>query len=153
MPRIIRLAAWVSASWVLVAFGVLNAQQPNKDEQALVQLERDWCAAAVKGDAASFRRILADDYAAVSSRGVKRNKAQELAELKASPTTACNDTNIQVRLYGDAALVTGEGTRSGTYQGKPFKDRRFLWSDFFVRRNGQWQAVASPSTLVEAQQR
>jgi hypothetical protein len=62
------------------------------------------------------------------------------------------DTNMKVRVYGDAAVVTGLGTRSGVNKGAAFKDRQFLWTDTFIRKDGRWQCVATQGTLVAAQQ-
>lgn len=145
MPR-----PWFSLGLVFVAvvlgsLGDLTAQQPSKDEQLLLQIERDWCAANVSGDASVLGRILADDYVGVSSRGVSSTKAEELASLKVpDPTAACSQSNLRARVYGDSAVVTGVSIRAGTYRGVPFKDRQVVWTDTFVRRDGRWQCVAEP---------
>src|SRR5262245_424813 len=103
---------------VLVFLGASNlaAQaQGSKDEQALIQIERDWCAAALKQDQAALGRILADDYTSVGARGIASTKAEDVAGLKTNPpVTTCVDTEVKVRVYGDAAVVTGLATRSGT---------------------------------------
>lgn len=124
-------------------------------EQELTQIERDWCTASVKKDAAALGRILADDYTSVGNRGTTSTKAEDLADLKNtdSTLTACTDSNVKVRIYGDAAVVTGLGSRSGTYKGVAFKDRQFLWTDTFIRKDGRWQCVATQGTLVAAQQK
>ena len=93
-------------------------------------------------------------YIAASSRGATSTKAEELAGLKnADSITTCVDTNVKARIYGDAAVVTGLGTRSGTFKGVPFKDRQNLWTDTFIKRDGRWQCVATQGTLVAAQQK
>jgi len=124
-------------------------------EQELIQLERDWCRAMVQRDAALLGRILADDYAGVGSRGGTENKAEAIAALTDpdNSITDCVDSNVRVRVYGDAAVVTGLATRSGTYQRAPFRDRQIYYTDTFVRRDGRWVAVASQGTLIAAQQR
>jgi len=63
------------------------------------------------------------------------------------------DDKIKVRVYGDAAVVTGHGVRAGTYNGVPFKDRQVFWTDTFIKKDGRWQCVASQGTLVAAQQK
>ena len=134
--------------------GNVYAFQQSKVEQELIQIERDWCAATVKKDATALARILADDYTSVGSRGTTSTKADELANLKgADSTTNCVDSNIKVRIYGDAAVVTGLGTRSGTSKGVTFKDRQILWTDTFIRKDGRWQCVATQGTVVAAQQK
>jgi ketosteroid isomerase-like protein len=124
-------------------------------EQALIQLERDWCTAFLTRDTSILDRILASDYTGVGSRGSAETKSEALASLKdmASGFNECVDTNFKVRIYGDAAIVTALATRSGTYKGTAFKDRQSLYTDVFVRRDGRWQCVASHGTLVAAQQK
>lgn len=147
----------VVAALVLVGVGSdgkVYALQQSKAEQELIQIERDWCAAVVKKDAAALARILADDYTSVGSRGTTSTKTDELANLKGADSTAsCVDSNLKVRIYGDAAVVTGLGTRSGTYKGVAFKDRQSLWTDTFIRKDGRWQCVATQGTLIAAQQK
>jgi ketosteroid isomerase-like protein len=105
----------------------------------------------VKKDAAALTKILADDYAAVASRGVPSNRADDLADLKASGgITSCVDDKVNVRVYGDTALVMGHGTRAGTYKGEAFKDREIYYTDVFVRSNGVWRCVASQGTPAAA---
>jgi hypothetical protein len=60
------------------------------------------------------------------------------------------DRNVKARVYGNAAVVTGLATRSGTYKGAPF-DQQHLWTDTFVMKDGRWQCVASQSTLIAVQ--
>src|SRR5262245_58923602 len=155
MLRTLRIALVITALALahLGCPGNVHAQQ-NKAEQELIQIERDWCTAAMKKDATSLARILADDYTAVGSRGTPSTKAEELANLKgADSTTTCVDTNFKVRIYGDAAVVTGLATRAGTYKGVAFKDRQFLWTDTFIKKDGRWQCVASQATVVATQQK
>ncbi len=139
----------------IIGLSVGASLAQTKPEQELIQIERDWCAAQLKRDATILDRILADDYTGVGSRGTPETKAEAIAALKdkTSSIDMCVDNNVKVRIYGDAAVVTGLGTRGGTNKGVAFKDRQFLWTDTFVRRNGRWQCVASQSTLVAGQQK
>jgi ketosteroid isomerase-like protein len=90
-----------------------------------------------------------------TGRGMMETKGEMLADLndKTSTLTVCVDNNIKVRIYGDAAVVTGLGHRSGTYKGAAFQDRQSLWTDTFVQKDGRWQCVATQSTLAAAQQK
>jgi ketosteroid isomerase-like protein len=151
-----RTSALLAVVYVLGVLGVARSVQAQGGaEQELLQLERDWCTATTKRDAALLGRILADDFTGVTNRGVVQTKADALAGLKdqKSGTDACVDKDMKVRVYGDAAVVTGLGTRSGTFEGQPFKDRQFLWTDTFVKKDGRWQCVASQGTVVAAQQK
>ena len=146
----------VSVLMVVCCLGVAGGTAAQRSaEEELLQLERDWCTASVKKDAALLGRVLADEYSGVTNSGVVTTKAEVLAALKDknSSTDQCVDDDMKVRLYGDAAVVTGLGTRSGTFEGAAFKDRKFLWTDTFVKKDGRWQCVASQGTVIAAQQK
>ena len=61
--------------------------------------------------------------------------------------------NLKVRVYGDAAIVTGRAIYTASLEGVWYTDRQILFTDVFIRRNGQWQETASQSTVVAAQQK
>ena len=52
------------------------------------------------------------------------------------------NTDMQVRVYGNTAVVTGGLTESGTRNGTAYTDT-YRWTDVFVKRGGHWQAVVS----------
>ena len=135
--------------------GLVGVSAQSKPEQELLKLEDDWCAADLKQDAAFLGRILAADYTGVTSRGGTDTRESALAGYKdkSSVTTACVNSNMKARVYGDAAVVVGTVTTSGTYQGAAIKDRQRLFTDTFIRKDGRWQCVASQSTVVAAQQK
>jgi len=155
--RRLRPAVFVVTALVLAgrfSDGSAYALQQSKAEQELIQIERDWCAAIVKKDTAVLSRILADDYMSVGSGGGTSTRASELANLKAAdPLSSCVNSNFKVRVYGDAAVISGLSTQSGTRKGVPFKDRQVLWTDTYIRKDGRWQCVAGQATLVAAQQK
>jgi ketosteroid isomerase-like protein len=66
--------------------------------------------------------------------GQSANQTVELGEMK-------------VRVFGNTAIVVGSDTEKSTYHGKD-SSGQYSWTDVFVKRNGQWQAVASQSTKV-----
>ena len=58
------------------------AADQGKAEQELMKIERGWCSASVKGDAAAIGAILADDYTDVLPTGEVTSKAQALSDAK-----------------------------------------------------------------------
>ena len=146
---------YAALALALAVVGNLAISAQSKPEQELLKLEDDWCTADLKQDAALLGRILATDFTSVGSRGGTNTRESTLAGYKdkTSSTTACANSNMKVRIYGDAAVVTGTSTASGTYKGAAYKDRQALWTDTFIRRDGRWQCVASQATVVAAQQK
>ncbi len=106
---------------------------------------RAWDEAYVKGDAAILNHLLADEFAFVG--GPK--KAEYLASFKSRPADLVDSavsTDIQVRVYGDTAVLIGLDTISGKNKGQPYVVK-WLYMDVWIRRSGRWQCVktyASP---------
>ena len=131
---------------LLVSTG--SAQQDKVDD-ALMQLERDWCNASLKNDSDWLTRVLADDASFVTSTGQRQNKAQVLADFKAAKTKTCQVDQMEVRVHGETAVVTGRWRITGTdAKGKPFASPESMFTDTFVRRNGEWRCVASHSSAI-----
>jgi ketosteroid isomerase-like protein len=56
--------------------------------------------------------------------------------------------NLQVRLYGDTGIVIGEGTIKAQKGKQDLIGGKFVWTDTFVKQDGQWKVVASQITPV-----
>jgi len=143
---------------VVMAFSAAIGQTQGKKpaegpvEGVLMQMERDWAQAYVKGDLAVIDRIEAADYAYVDSQGTAGDKAQDLAEIKSGVWKAQSASveELKVRVFGNAAVVTGRTTLKGAqYKGKDMSGQ-FRFTDVFVNRDGRWQAVASHSSKIAA---
>jgi CTP:phosphocholine cytidylyltransferase-like protein len=55
--------------------------------------------------------------------------------------------DVKVRLFEGFAIVTGRTHARGEYGGQKY-DVTLRFTDVFVRRNQQWQAVASHACLI-----
>lgn len=78
------------------------------------------------------------------------NKRGMIAEMKKDKDTYTSARNgkMDVRVFGNAAVVTGSTREKGKDKdGKEF-DRMFRWTDTWVERNGRWECVASQSLLM-----
>ena len=76
--------------------------------------------------------------------GKVNNKAQELADAKATKYTSMEYEDVKVMVFGDTAIATGGSRSKGTdAAGKPM-DSHSRWTDTWVKMpNGKWQCVAS----------
>jgi ketosteroid isomerase-like protein len=135
---------------------IANSDQPlpgmtadGAEEQALLQIERDFVTAATKGDIAFFERTLAKEYAQVYD-GKPVNVAAQLADLKSGATRiesmALRD--LRAHVFGDAAIVSMMTEGRGTYKGTPVSEKS-RGVDFFVKRDGRWQVVNSQMTTIK----
>ena len=137
MPRYAHFAS------VLFSASLLLAQaQPTSDTQALTQLEATWNNAHLKGDTATLDSLWADDMEVVVPKMQPLTKAQSLAFAKSGRMhfQRYETSDIQVRVYGDAAVITGRLQRTRSINGNQVDDDwRFV--KVYVRQAGNWRVV------------
>ena len=123
----------------------------------LEELAQGWAAAELRGDSATLDRMLAEDFVGIGPRGFLVTKEQWLARFGAGGLRY--DTFVfdeaRMRVYGEAAIVTGRQTQTGSFQTQDVQAqlRAML---VFVRQRGAWQLAGlqlSPimPPLAEAQ--
>jgi ketosteroid isomerase-like protein len=122
------------------------------DEYAMLDyIERDWSDADVKRDMSWFESNFAADYSGISSlTGKLSNKAEEIAGMKSdkSVTESAESTDMNIRIEGNTAVVTGVyRTKGRDEKGQPF-NRRIRYTDTYIKRDGRWQVWASQGTLI-----
>jgi ketosteroid isomerase-like protein len=123
---------------------------PLDAQQVLMQLERDWNDAVKRRDAAWLERYLADDFMWTSPEGTVNDKAKEITGIKDLTFETLDSTDMQVRVYGDTAVMTGSTTVKGKYKDQDISGA-YRFTDTFVRRDGQWQIAASQVTRIAQQ--
>jgi ketosteroid isomerase-like protein len=146
--------AFATSVVVLVLAVAVQAQTPAQTksggvEQELIKLENDWAVAAVKLDVAFFERIYADDFIFTDTDGNVSTKAQQIAILKPGGDVATSAVvdELKVRVYGDAAVVTGRWTSKETIKGTDISGQ-YRYTDTWVKLAGRWQCVAEHSSKI-----
>ena len=120
-------------------------------EQALMKIEQDTLAAILKRDVAAFSKFFADDAVLTTPDGSLQTKAQLLADIKSGDLVleSSSISDMKVKVYGDAAVVTYITVDKGKYKNQDISGR-FRWTDTFMRRGGSWLIVAGHGTPVQA---
>ena len=119
------------------------------EEQAVMQAERDLVNAAVKRDMPTLETYLGKEWTPTND-GQVISRAQMLAELKSGAYKVESDAirDLSVHVFGDVAVATMMLDTKGTYKGADFSSV-VRSTDFFVKRDGRWQAVNSQNTTVK----
>jgi hypothetical protein len=117
-------------------------------EKTITENERQWCDFLATGDNTAPKRFIADDFVGVASDGTQYNKQQAIDDLRDSAKQYRSNRldQIKVRFFGDTAVAKGDEVwelRSGEH-----RHGRFVWTDVWVLRNGQWQIVAAEAVKV-----
>jgi len=118
----------------------------------LEQADTDWNRLRLQGDAAGLAPLLTEDWLLTHSDGRVQRKADYLQELakRQRRNNRIDNEDVQVRRYGNTAVITGTSVQAAVSNGQPWEGR-FRFTRVWVLRDGRWQMVASHSSrLAEA---
>jgi ketosteroid isomerase-like protein len=131
----------------------LAAQDPASAPTAIRDLEKAWDEACMARDAASVQPLLADDYVLTDASGAKLSKKEYLISIVKVPDISriksWMSENLDIRVSGNTATVTGESPVKGRPRGRGFVlDARYRFTDTWARRGGRWLAVSTVATKI-----
>src|SRR6266487_2824976 len=146
LSRIANLHALIGSAAVCFCIAAwVPAEEPLKTSTAadeLMQLEKVWNEAHLRGDAATLDQLWADDFELIVPKMTEMKKSEVLAFARSGRMKfqTYETSDIEVRTYGDMAIVTGKMKRVRTLQGQAITDN-WQFSKIYRRKNGQWQVV------------
>lgn len=110
---------------------------------------RDWDTAMVQNDADAIGHFMADDWTIVGSDGHTIDKQTFLGLIRAGILShdVMQSDDLSIRVYGNAAVVTGLGVSAGIFQGRPFREEE-RQSNMFVRQGSEWRCVLTHLSRV-----
>jgi ketosteroid isomerase-like protein len=150
----------VAASLIFVSLLFSNCHRVRDNhavEQAVMDAQHHWEEALKQFDLNSMQSLLAEDYQQTDLRGKVQDRASWLEFFK-SYVTAVHSGNAKfaisfegwkVRVYGDAAVVTGGGVFMGQRTGMAPVNNVIRFTNVWVRRRGVWHLVSYQATPIE----
>ena len=128
----------------------LIVAQPNESSAVaeLTQIEQRLASTWKQGDCAGWSAMIAPEWSVIHVTGETLTRAQvlEMCRKPPVPIEAFTIDDVNVRVFGDAAVVTGRTTV--TVGGPSPVTVKLRFTDVFVRRSGRWLAVASQATTI-----
>lgn len=140
---------------LLAASSVVFAQTKGKKDSAmgaereLLKVNKEYDEGLVRGDTSALDRIFGEEFIYTSTSGEVVNKSQQLELIRSGQMkieSGASD-NVQVRFYGNMALVIGSFKAKGQFKGQAF-DSTERYTSVWVKRGGRWQLIAEQGTLV-----
>ena len=130
---------------IAVSFASLAKPRPQDSAEVaqLSRLETVWNNAHLHGDAAALDKLWADDLIVTVPKMSVMTKADALGFLRSGHMQILRyeTSSLRIKVYGDAAVVTGRLQRRRGMNGHEMNDDwRFI--KVYVRREGRWQVVA-----------
>jgi Domain of unknown function (DUF4440) len=129
-----------------------RSSEPAPAAQELTSLLNQFLEGASRNDIATHERFWADDLIYTRSAGVRVGKADILESLRSGPPApneppvAYSAEDIRIQQYGDTAVIAFRLVARTA--GEKTETMSFLNTGTFVRRDGEWRAVAWQATKV-----
>jgi len=134
---------------VALALGAVSAFAVSPSEELARQADA-WDKAIIRKDRAAIAENMAEDFRQISARGDVASKTAFLDAIM-SPKLVINPYGVEdmdIRFYGDVALVSGRTRMTGSYDGKPFGSH-YRYVDVYVRKEGKWRVASVQITPVQ----
>jgi ketosteroid isomerase-like protein len=113
------------------------------DKATLERLNQEYIDAFMNADVDWYREHLAEDFVCIESDGSVVNKIEFLTNTVKGPDVAdYNLEQVDVRIYGDTALVLATGQWTGKNGSKGMS--RYI--DVYVKQRDEWKPVSAQIT-------
>jgi len=141
-------SVWINA-FVLICCALCGCRQSYDQKEAegyIRESESQWAESVASGDRTVVQRILSDDFIGVDPKGGHYDKAKMVSETADAPRHFVSNhlNDVKIRFYGDTAVAQG----NESWERRNGERGRFVWTDTWVRRNGQWQIVAAEDLIA-----
>jgi ketosteroid isomerase-like protein len=119
------------------------------DLDQLTRQAHAWDQAIIRKDRAAIEANMADDFRQIDGDANIEDKSSFVEgllspQLKIDPYTV---EELEVRQYGDTALLSGRTRMTGSWEGKPWTTH-YRYIDIYVKRQGAWKIVSVQITRL-----
>jgi ketosteroid isomerase-like protein len=136
----------------LALFGVMSsmsapAQTTAAARKEILEAEDAWRKARIAGDTAFLERFYAAEGRIQGMDGKVQSRAADIALFASGKIKPkfIDHGPLDIRTYGDTAVVTGVDHLGGTAFGR-YGEMYLRFTDVLVKRDGRWQLVVQQAT-------
>jgi len=149
MKSVLRIALLSVITLAVVPLTASAQNASDKQQRELANVNRQYDEALVRGDTAALAGIFADEFTYTSTSGEVLNKLQQLEVIRSGVLKIDKgmSENVELRIYGNFALVFGYFKAEGKFKGQAFNSVE-RYTSVWTRRTGRWQLIAEQGTLV-----
>lgn len=121
------------------------------EADAIRAIERERLRSLVDADMEVARRLHADDFQLINPLGGTLSKDEYLGQIASGDIDYLEwePEEVEVKQHGDVAVIRYRARLTIVVRGLPEAPSGSFWhTDFYEKRNGQWQAVWSQATEI-----
>jgi len=143
MRQFLILCLTTCAATISLAQAPARRVRESVDVTELLRLEKVWNEAHLNSDAEALDRLWADDLVVTVPNMPLMDKSESLQFVRSGKLTfqVYKTSDLRIRVYRDAAVVTGQLERPRRDNRGEFEDD-WRFTKVYVRRAGKWQVVA-----------
>lgn len=107
--------------------------------------------ALLNGDTKTLDRLWADDYTLTTRNGKILTKSQRITSIESGKLRYLKTeehTDLNIRLYGNTAIVTGLGGTITNREGKKIVSGKKRFTEVYIYGHGSWKIVARHASPV-----
>ena len=156
MVRTALLIAMVSSLGALASPSFAQDSRWGSPDEPTVKFmivsEAKWANSACSAQP-DLQTFIADDYQGTATNGKRYPKADAIANDPNPQSRDCQLGDVKVRFFGDSIAIAygAESSMRKAADGTEAK-RCQVWTDTWLKRNGQWQIVAAQDTIIPCDQ-
>jgi ketosteroid isomerase-like protein len=134
---------------IVLMLSSFPSAQSGKEEQQVLQAEKDRFAAMIKGDRPALEKLLADDLTYTHSSALFESKEQFMKSVTSGNidyvSIVPSESDWKVRVNGNTAIVNGVAAVNVIDTGKDLKIK-IRYTTIHTNRGGSWQLQAWQAT-------
>jgi ketosteroid isomerase-like protein len=126
-----------------------NKKGTSNTETKLLELNKQYDSALIKQDLEALNRFYSEDFVSTTPEGKVLNKLEQIASIKASEVKLEQGQSslVKVKVYGNAAVMTGNFIAKGNYRGNPVSINE-RYTMMWVKTDTSWQITAEQSNVI-----
>ena len=118
----------------------------------IIAIEAKWAKSSCSPQP-ELKAVIADDFQGTATDGHRYDKEEAIATDPKVLARDCQLGGVKVRFFGDSiAIAYGVENRIRKAEGGNEARRCQVWTDTWLKRNGQWQIVAAQDTVIPCPQ-
>lgn len=149
MKRILATVILTAAALMLASAPAYGQRHPRAGDRAVMEAEKAYVDALVKGDRAALNNLLDDQYVFTNTEGATLDRGAHLKRFEGGGyrfATKADIDDVKIRISGTTAFVTGRLNFYGA--DTPPADGHSRYTHVWVKKMGRWRLASNHSHRV-----